>query len=225
MKVYTKQYLIDEYGYINNDNYNAVLNICNGNDTCCYCCDVDDNGNYYIFGGKYEVYNGNKPTDIDTVCKLLEFDLCDKMTLQNIVLFINDIDAIKSICSYAHVQFNDEYIAPYAYTCEHAKQFVNIDKCFNVIAFEIGAIGLFTILVTDNNNTSNQYRIVINECDTGIGIVANIQYIECETGAIVDLISVIINEKIPHLMLINLSDLINMSLHYYMNVLKYSIEN
>ena len=59
---------------------------------------------------------------------------------------------------------------------------------------------------------------------TIVVIVANIQYVEYETGIIFDLISVIINETIPHLMLINLSDLINMSLHYYMNVLKYSID-
>lgn len=224
MKIYTNQYMIDNYDYVNDSNYNMIICVCSDDNDCCYCCDIDDNGNYHVFGGKFEVYNGDKPVDISTVCDLFDFELCDKITLQNIVLHINDIDAIKSICSYAHVLFNDEIIEPYAYSCEHVNKYVNINECFNVIAFEIGAIGLFTILVTDNNNTSNQYRIVVNACDNKVGIVANIQYVEYETGIIFDLISVIINETIPHLMLINLSDLINMSLHYYMNVLKYSID-
>lgn len=223
MKVYTKQYMIDEYGYINDDNYNMVICVCSDDDDCCYCCDIDDNGNYHVFGGKFEVYNGNKPVDIDVVYDLFDFELCDKIALSQLVLNINNIDIIESLCNLYGCTFNDIVPTKIDYIIKHASNMVKckIDNQFNIEYFTINENNhLIELLVTDNNNIDNGYRITLCDNDN-----IYIEYIDELHYNIKLLLSVICDMNAPHNVLNTMSDLINMSLHYYMNVLKYSIEN
>lgn len=222
MKVYTKQYMVNEYGYVDNDN-NIILTVCSNNDECCYCCDIDDTGNYYIYGGKFEIYNGNKPVDVDMVCDLLEFELCDKIILSQLVLNINNIDIVESLCNLYNIMFNDSIPSKIDYIINHANNMVKskIDNQFFIEYFTTDENNhLIELSVTDINNVNNCYRVTLCNNDN-----IYIEYIDERHCSIKLLMSVICDMNAPHNILNTMSDLINMSLHYYMNVLKYSIEN
>ena len=39
MKIYTNQYMVDNYGYVNDSNYNMIICVCSDDNDCCYCCE------------------------------------------------------------------------------------------------------------------------------------------------------------------------------------------
>lgn len=165
MKVYTSEYLSNEYGVLLTPN--IKLYITGDNDESPYCCHIDNNDKLHVFGGKYEVYNGNQPVSIDTVVDLLELNANDGITLTDIINVSYDISEIKSVCSHAHVLFNDEYITIEKYINEYISAFIDM-SAFDVITFDVSAIDSCIIAVRDCNNTNNQYCITVRVCDTGI---------------------------------------------------------
>ena len=217
MKVYTKQYMIDTFGCSEND-YNATISIISNDDECCYCCDIDDINNLYLFGAKFEVYNGTDIVSVDTVIDKLQLNDDESMTLKNIILCNGNIDHIKSICISTHTLFNDEYISVQSYIKSHIIDIKNSLNNYNIVACDTDIIGIVTVLITDNNNINNKYRIGIRD-----DMVVCVQYIDND-DIITDIISILINDDIPHIILNSMIDFINMSINYYMNVIKFDNE-
>lgn len=203
MKIYDKKYMIDNCGCDETD-YNLVVNICNDDDECCYCCDIDDNNNLHLFGAKFEIYNGTDIVSVDTVIDMLQFNDYESIVLKNIISCNGDIDYIKSICIGTHTLFNDEYINIQSYVntiVTKNKYYSNFDVLSS--NFEKLNDKVIALLVVDENNELNQYRCCI---DTILNV--SIQYVDKSTDDVIDLISfkvntydlnVILNEMFLHL--------------------------
>lgn len=101
-----------------------------------------------------------------------------------------------------------------------------IVKClsfnFNVVDCEWFYENQLCIIITDNNNVKNHYRIFINTEFNHIYF----QYIDETDGEIIDLTDYLISENIYDDDTIhNITILIFSMLNYYMNVLVYSYES
>lgn len=214
MKVYDKQYMIDNFGYDEND-YNLIVSVTSDDDECCYCCDIDDNNNLHLFGAKFEVNNGTDIVSVDTVIDMLQLNDDESMTLKNIILCIGNIDHIKSICVGTHTLFNDEYISIQSYIKSHINDIKKSLSEYNIVACDTDIIGIVSMIIRDNNNTDNKYRIVIRD-----DMVVCVQYIDSD-DIITDIIAVSIYEHIPHIILSSICEFITMSINYYMNIVKY----
>lgn len=204
MRVYTSEYLKNEFGYIDDDEYNLIVSICNDDNECCYCCDIDSSNNLHMFGAKFEIYNNTDIVSFDTVIDELQFNDYESIILKNIISCNGDINHIKSICIGTHTMFNDEYINIQSYVnsiISKNKYFSNFDILSS--NFEKLNDKVIALLVVDESNALNQYRCCI---DTQLNV--SIQYIDKSTDDVIDLIdfkvntydlNVILNEMFIHL--------------------------